>query len=219
MIALLAAVSIIVSVVAQSAAAAFSTRLWPGGAVMALGVMALLGLPIFGWLAGAPSDALARGLSSGLVVEAIALAICLEGFLGAFLLWYSTSARSFVRNMVLFIPFPSTVATPLVLAQLFMAHGPRIDLELLGWAGIAVYAVFVAGIALIARRVRRKAPDFLLEACMLFRLIAVLAAAAMIAALHDRPAPVLKLEPIAMAVVFGVCAVFVSYGFLRRQDT
>ena len=100
-----------------------------------------------------------------------------------------------------------------------MAHGPRIDLDLLGWAGIAVYAVFVAGTTLIARRVGRKAPDFLLEVCLLFRLIAVLAAAAMIAALHDRPAPVLKLEPIGMAVVFSLCAVLVSYGFFRRQDT
>lgn len=219
MIALFAGLSVLVSVVAQSAAAAFSKRFWLGWAIIALCVLLPVVLPILDWLASIPSDALARALSSAQVVEGLALAICFEAFVGAYLLWHSTSTESLFRDAALLMPLPSTVAGPLALAQLSMARGPRIDLELLGWAAIASSVVFIASIALLARLIRHKAPDFLLEMCLLLRLIAVLSAAAMISALHNRPAPTLEFEPIGIAIVLILCTVLIGFGYFRKLDT
>ena len=204
--------------VAQSAAAAFSKRLWLGAATMAAGILLLLVLPAFDWLANLPSDAVARGLSHPQVVEGLALTICLESFAGAYLLWHSTYTTSRFGSVALLIPFPSMVAGSLVLAQLSMARGPRIDLELLGWAAIATYVVLITSVALLASRIRYKAPDFLLEMCLLLRLIAILSAAAMIATLHNRPAPVLEFEPVSIAVVVLLCTTLIGFGYFRKLN-
>lgn len=219
MIALFAGLSMLVSVVAQSAAAAFCRRVWPGAIIIALGLLLLLVLPAFDWLANLPSDALARALSSPQVVEGLALVICLESFIGAYLLWSSTSGGSALKNAALLVPFPSLVAAPLVLAQLSMARGPRIDLALLGWTAVAVYVVLIAALEFLARRISARAPDFLLEICLLLRFTAVVFAAAAVSALYNRPAPVLEFEPLAIVIVFSLCVVLIGFGYFRKLRT
>lgn len=216
---LFAIVAVLASVSAQSAAAAFSRRLWPSLAAIALGALLLLMSSVFDWLASVPSDSLARALASSEMVEGLALAICLESFVGAYLLWRTTAASSRFSGLGLLVPFPSTIAAALALAQISMARGPRIDLELLGWAAIAGYVVTIAVVALLARRIARTAADFLLEMCLLLRFVAVLSAAAMIAALHNRPAPVLEFEPVGVALVLVLCTALIGFGYFRKINT
>lgn len=218
MIVLLAAGAAIASALAYAAALAFSTRLWPSLGVVAIGLLLVLAFGVLGALATMPSDALQRGLSNASVAEAYAMVVCLEALIAAGALWYSTASDAYLRNTMLLVPLPVTIAALLALAQFSMVYGPRIDLELLGWVGLLLGLAVVAAVAMGARWVAARTSDFVLELCLLLRLLAVLFVTAMISIQFHRPTPVLDFEPAGLLIFAIISMGFVLYGYFRRPQ-
>ncbi len=216
MIELLATGAALASAVAFSATLAFSRHLWLAVATAGIGAGCIVAFDGPALLASAPSDTLQQALKNPHIVEAFAFAVCLEALFAAGVLWFSTSRNSASREPLLLLPLPVTAATLVAAAQASMVHGPRIDLELLGWLGLLTGLLVVASVTLAARMLLSRAADFVLELCLFLRLLAVVLAAAMVSVQLHRPAPVLSLEPAGLLAVAAGCAIIVSYGFFRR---
>ncbi len=204
------------SAVAFMVSLAFSTRFWPGFIVAGIGFAFVLAFPVMEAMTTLPSDTLQRSFSDPTWVEVYAMIICLEALLAASALWYSTSRRAYLRNVVLLLPMPVTVAALFALAQASMVHGPRINLELLGWAGLCGGLVLAMAVTGVTCFIKVRAPDFVLELSLFLRLLAMLFAAGMISLQMHRPTPVIEFQSEGFLIFLIVCLVFTSYGYFRR---
>ncbi len=213
---LLAAGAVTAAVAAYAASLAFCKRPWAGLSLVAVFLVCLVGGSVIDTLATLPSDTLLRWFESRTSVEALAFLICLEAALAVIMLWYATSYSAKLQDTLLVLPFVVPLGTLLALAQTAMVYGPRIDLQVLGWAGLGVGLVVAAGLTLSAYHVKAKAPDFMLELCLFLRLLAVLLAAAMVSVQAHRPAPELVVEPLGMLILAVICVGLVAYGYMRR---
>ncbi len=198
-------------------------------AAIAVATLVFLVSPAVAWLAGLPGDAVSRVFANANAVEAIAIVLCLEAILGAALLCRSTSvhlfprrsrrrfSRRFVWAGLLLVPPPSVFAAPLLAAYVSMVHGPRIALEALAWIGFGACLGAAIVAYWLASLLKRAAPDFLLELLLLLRVTVGVAAAAMVASLHHRPAPTLEFEPFGLLIAVAVCGLLITYGYLRKS--
>ena len=216
MILILATGAALASVFAYTTSLAFTKRVWPAIAIIGLGIVVVTMFALIETLMRLPSDILPRSFSDPEIVELYAIAICLEALIAAAVLWHASSESRPLRNALLYLPLPTTAGVLLAITQLTMIHGPRINLQLLGWVGLLTSIVFLTGCAMLARIVKTRAADFLLELSLLLRLLAALFAAAMISVQLHRPTPVLDFEVQGLLLVVPICVVLVSYGYFRR---
>lgn len=218
MILILATGAAVASVLAYAAAFAFATRLLYGLAMLGTGVVLVLTFSVIDTLAALPSDALASAFDSTATVEVFAIVVCFEALLATVALWHSTSRDPRFASVLLLLPFPITTGGLLALMQYSMVHGPRVDLELLGWAGLLFGGIGLVGISLIARMVKKRSTDFLFELCLLLRLFAILCSAAMIATQLHRPVPAIEFEPVGLLVFTVIGLLLIGYGYYRRPQ-